>query len=115
MKTFTLDASGKKLGRLATEAAVLLMGKNEPTFSKNKVYAAKVIVKNCAKLAVSHKKKISKSYVSYTGYPGGLKKESLSQVITRFGKGQAFKRAVFGMLPKNKLRAKIVKNLIIED
>jgi large subunit ribosomal protein L13 len=114
-KEFTIDATGKKLGRVATEAASILMGKNDPSFEKHTVSGNKVVITNAAKADISEKKKSEKKYGKYSGYPGGLRFETLGDVIEKKGYGEVFARAVYGMLPGNKLRAKIMKNLTVTE
>lgn len=111
---YVLDATGKKMGRVAAEAAHVLMGKNVPSFKKNVSAEVTVKVLNVDKLDISQRKAQSKVYTRYTGYPGGLRKETLSDVISKKGEKEALWRAVYGMLPGNKLRKPRMKNLIIE-
>jgi len=115
MKEYTIDASNKKLGRVATEAATVLIGKNSPDFAKNTVAPVKVTILNASKADISEKKKGEKEYVRYSGHPGGLKKELMKDVIGKKGYSEVFKKAVYGMLPKNKLRDRRIKNLIITE
>ena len=112
---YTIDAKNKKLGRLATEIAVLLMGKNRPDFRKERVADAEVEVVNASKMDIDEKKLTTKKYVRYTGYPGGIKTEQMSNIVNRKGYKDVFKTAVYGMLPKNKLRAKMIKNLEVKE
>jgi len=109
------DAQNKKLGRLASEAASVLMGKNRTDFSRNRVPQIKVVVKNASKLSITDKKKSTKIYRNYSGYPGGLKDRSLKYLIQDHGMKEAFRIAVRGMLPKNKLRDRMMKNLVVTD
>jgi large subunit ribosomal protein L13 len=111
----TLDATGKRMGRLATEIAVILMGKNRSDFSRNKIPELELEVTNASKMSIDTKKKRDKSYVSHSGYPGALKTVSMQQVIESKGEKEVLRKAVLGMLPKNKLRAQMIKNLIITD
>lgn len=108
-----IDAKGKKLGRLASEIAVLLMGKNLPDFEMNKVSDVKVIVSNVDDMDISLKKMKEKKYIRYSGYPGGQKEEAMEKVIEKKGSAEILSRAVYGMLPGNKLRKKRMKRLII--
>jgi large subunit ribosomal protein L13 len=112
---YTIDATGKKLGRLASEIAIILMGKNDASFERNKVSTNKVVVLNASKLAVDLKKLKTKEYERYSGYPGGLTKEMMENVIARKGYKDVLKWAVYGMLPINKLRARVIKNLTVEE
>lgn len=107
---YKIDAAGKILGRLATEAAVLLRGKNKPGFLPHITPENQVMIFNTDKLRVSGKKMKQKSYFRHSGYPGGLKEESLAKLFARDSR-EVVRRAVYGMLPKNRTRDKIIKNL----
>jgi large subunit ribosomal protein L13 len=111
----TIDAQAKRLGRVASEAASILMGKDSVTFAKNKVPSVKVTIVNASKAAIDNKKMEQKDYVTYTGFPGGLYNEKLGELVVRKGYGEAFKQAVRGMLPKNKLTDKMMKNLTVTE
>ncbi|MBI5133831.1 MAG: 50S ribosomal protein L13 [Candidatus Taylorbacteria bacterium] len=113
--THTIDAQAKKIGRVATEAAKVLMGKNTPAYQPNVVADVEVRIINASKADVSEKKKDEKVYRRYTGYPGGLIDTTLKRMIEKKGYGEAFKIAVKGMLPKNKLQAKMLKNLVVTE
>ncbi|OHA92795.1 MAG: hypothetical protein A3H52_02730 [Candidatus Zambryskibacteria bacterium RIFCSPLOWO2_02_FULL_39_26] len=115
MTKHVIDAQNKKIGRVATEAAVLLMGKNLLTFARNTVPDVKVEIKNTSKALIDEKKKLQKTYSRYSGYPGGLKKLTMAEIIAKKGYGQLFREAVSGMLPKNKLRQKMMNNLIVNE
>lgn len=112
---YTLDASEKKIGRVATLAAVYLQGKNLPTFAKNKIPDVKVEITNTSKAVIDDKKKAQKTYSRYSGYPGGLRQPTMSAVIAKKGYSELFREAVSGMLPKNKLRSKMMNNLIVTE
>ena len=112
---YTIDAENKKIGRVATEAAVMLMGKNLPDFKRNAIPNVTVEIKNTGKASIDEKKMLQKTYSRYSGYPGGLKKPIAKQVAEKKGHKELFKEAVSGMLPKNKLRAKMIKNLVITE
>lgn len=109
-----LDAKNKSLGRLASEVAVLLRGKNKASFAPYLLSALKVKVINIGAIKISEKKANQKTYRRYSGYPGGLKITPLKSVLEKKGPAYVLRKAVEGMLPKNKLRAKMIKNLIIE-
>lgn len=111
----TIDAQGKRLGRVASEAATHLLGKNSPSFAKNKVMNVKVHIINCGKAYISEKKKLGKEYVTFTGFRGGLNTETLSALIARKGVAEAFERAVYRMLPGNTLRKTRMQNLTITE
>jgi large subunit ribosomal protein L13 len=112
---YTIDATEKKLGRVATEAAVLLMGKNTTTFARNIVPKVQVHITNASKAAITPKKLTEKEYLRYSGYPGGLKSRTMAQVVEKKGYGEVFRKAVYGMLPGNKLRSIMMKNLVVEE
>lgn len=112
---YTIDAKGRVPGRIATEVAVLLMGKNRTDFAKNKIPAVEVEVIDASGMKFDGKKLKDKAYYTHSLYPGGLKKETLSHVIEKKGAKEVLRRAVYGMLPKNKLRPKMMKNLKIKD
>lgn len=109
-ETHTIDASGKILGRLSTEIAFLLRGKHKPDFAPNKDIGDFVVVKNVDKVKLTGKKFDQKVYYHHSGYLGGLKATPLKKVFER-NPGKVLKKAVFGMLPKNKLRVKQIKRL----
>ncbi len=112
---YTLDAKGQCLGRLASEIAVLLMGKNLPNFERHLVADVHVTVNNASLLDIDHKKKDTKVYDRYSGYPGGLKKQTMSKLIADKGYQAVLMNAVRGMLPKNKLQKLILKNITINE
>ncbi len=112
---YTIDAQGKKLGRVASQAAAILMGKNTTSFAKNTVADSKIEVVNVAQADITAHKKEKDTYVTYTGSRGGLNTETLSQLIARRGMPEVFRRAIYRMLPDNKLRDVRMKNLIIKE
>jgi len=109
-KTHIIDATGKVLGRLATQIAVFLRGKHKPDFFPYKDMGDFVVVKNVGKLKITGKKMDQKKYFRHSGYPGGAK-ETLLKTLFKTKPQEVLKRAVWGMLPKNKLRAKMIKRL----
>lgn len=109
-----INAENKSLGRVASEAAIILMGKNSTDFARNTVPAVKVTITNASKADISLKKMESKLYKNYSGYPGGLKESTMKKVVGDKGYQEIFKKAVYGMLPINKLRPIMIKNLIIQ-
>jgi large subunit ribosomal protein L13 len=112
---YNFDAKDKKLGRLATEIAVVLMGKDSPNYSANVVADVNVIIDNASQLDISEKKKDEKIYDHYSGYPGGRKEIPLRRLIEKKGYAAPLKNAIYGMLPKNKLRDRLMKNLTINE
>lgn len=111
----TIDAQGKKIGRIATQAAAILLGKHSASFAKNKVSADTVEIINAARVDVTLRKKTNEKYVTYTGFRGGLKSESLGELINRRGMTEVFKRAITRMLPNNRLRDERIKNLSVKE
>lgn len=114
-KVYKLDATGKRPGRLATEVAVLLMGKNRTDYARNRIPDIKVEVVEASKMNIDPTKAKAKTYYHHSGYPGGLKSQNMEKVIEKKGAKDVLRRAVSGMLPKNKLRAQMLKRLIIKD
>lgn len=112
---YTIDAQGKKIGRVASEAAFKLMGKHSPSFARNTVSKDQVEIINAGKADVSAMKKEKDTYVTYTGFRGGLNSETLGELIIRKGMKEVFERAIKRMLPDNKLRNPRLKNLIIKE
>jgi large subunit ribosomal protein L13 len=111
----TLDATGKSIGRVASAAATLLMGKHEPVFKKNIVSKTEVRIVNASKALLSQKKLKEKAYIHYTGNPGGLKTRNAEKIIEKKGYAELFKKAVYGMLPSNKLRSERMKFLRVSE
>ena len=116
MKNYVVDVKEENvsLGRIATKIADMLRGKNTAEFVANQVPAVCVSVKNVDALPMSEKK-LAEQYTHYTGYPGGLRYTSRSKIIEKKGHAEVLRRAVYGMLPKNKLRSRFMKNLVIEE
>ena len=112
-ETYTIDAKNRVLGRLAAEIAVLLRGKNKIEFSPNKDIGSFVVVKNAGKIKVTGRKIDQKVYYRHSGYLGGLKETSLKKLLKE-NPEQVLRNAVFGMLPKNKLRSEMIKRLKLE-
>lgn len=111
----TIDAKDKMLGRVASEAAKVILGKHKPTFVKHQVQGEEVKIINASKIKISGNKTKAKMYVRYSGYPGGQKKESYGMLTARRGHGEAIRRAVLGMLPKNRLQSRRIKLLTVEN
>jgi large subunit ribosomal protein L13 len=109
-ETKTIDAAGRTLGRLATEIAVLLRGKHKRHFRPNQDVGDFVIVKNVDKIKFSGRKMEQKKYYRHSGYLGGLKETPLKKLFERTP-AEVLRKAVFGMLPVNKLRAQQIKRL----
>lgn len=110
--THTIDAAGKALGRVASEAAKALMGKMRADYTPNKNSGVKVSIVNAGKLYIRERKRVQKTYTSYSGYPGGLKRESLASLDAR-KPGEALKQAIRKMLPRNTMLVSRIKNITI--
>ncbi|MDO8498984.1 MAG: 50S ribosomal protein L13 [bacterium] len=105
-----VDAKNKVLGRLATEVATILMGKNKPNFVPYLDTGDSVVVINAEKVAVTGKKEKQKVYTRHSGYPGGLKQATLDKVRAAKPEEVVF-HAVKGMVPKTKLGRQMIKKL----
>lgn len=114
-QTHTLDANGKVLGRLASEIAKILTGKNKSNYVPYLDTGDFVVVTNASKIKLTGKKMQDKKYVRHSGYPGGLKVETFSKIIERRPE-YVIEHAVKGMLPHNKLGNQMIKKLkVIAD
>lgn len=107
---YIIDAKNFVLGRLATHSAVLISGKNKPTYSPNIDNGDHVIIINTAHVAMTSNKFSTKKYYSHSGYPGGLKIRTAAQLHKK-DSTTLIHRAVSGMLAKNKLRSLRIKRL----
>ncbi|MEP3838328.1 MAG: 50S ribosomal protein L13 [Algibacter sp.] len=107
-----VDAEGQALGRLASKVAKLIRGKHKPNFTPHVDCGDNVIVINADKITLSGNKWTDKSYIRHTGYPGGQKSLTATEL---YGKDPArvVEKAVKGMLPKNKLGAALFRNLTV--
>ena len=109
-KWFLVDANGKTLGRIASQVAHILRGKNKPQFTPNADVGDFVIVVNAEKVVVTGKRGQLKEYFHYTGYPGGDVFEQLKDVLKNHPE-RVIEHAVKGMIPHNKLGRRIIKKL----
>jgi large subunit ribosomal protein L13 len=105
-----VDAEGQNLGRLATKIAQLLLGKHRPDYTPGVLMGANVVVINAEKVDVYPTRLDSKVYYHHTGYPGGIKDITLRHQLEKFPE-RVIERAVWGMIPKNRLGRRIYKNL----
>ena len=112
---YTVDAAGGSLGRVASEAASILLGKKSAQYVQNEVLPVEVEIVNAGKLVMTEKRIAGKEYTRYTGYPGGLRITSLSNLLQKKGVSEALWKAVDGMIPRNKLRKERMKRLTITD
>ncbi|MDP2651547.1 MAG: uL13 family ribosomal protein [bacterium] len=121
---FTIDATDRTLGRVASEAAHALLGKRSVHFAKNQAQPVTVTIENASKLHLPARRTAGKVYTHYTGYPGGLREISMAEMLTkkparpngRSGGGiaEVVKKTIEGMLPHNKLHKPRMKNLIVK-
>jgi len=109
---FLIDAQGQILGRLASEVASILRGKNKPVFTPHVDTGDFVVVINAEKIKLTGKKWDQKMYYRHSGYPGGLKSLSAKEVLEKKPE-ELIRHAVKGMLPKNRLGRKMLKKLKI--
>ena len=107
---YIIDADGQVLGRLATKIARILSGKDKPNYTPHVVNGDVVVVINASKIKVTGQKLTDKIYYRHTGYPGGIREISLRDQLDK-DSTKVIEHAVEGMLPKNKLQAKMLQNL----
>lgn len=112
---YTINAEGRTLGRVASEAARALMGKKLPDYVSNKVANVSVVIENASKTKTTEKRLNETLHEKYSGFPGGLKFKTNAEIITKKGWAELYKLAIYGMLPSNKLRPLIMKKLTIRD
>jgi large subunit ribosomal protein L13 len=112
-KNIEIDATGKAVGRLATEIAIILRGKNKPGFVPHIDSGDFVTVINPDKVKFTGRKLVQKDYYHYTGYPGGIIRTPMKRVFDN-NPAEVIRRAVIGMLPKNRLRDGMMKRLTIK-
>lgn len=112
---YVVDAKGKRLGRLASEIALILQGKKNPKYEPRLEGEDRVVVKNINKMEVTGRKMKQKMYYRHTTQIGHLKEINLKVLWEKQGPKVVLRHAVMGMLPKNKLRVKRIKKLIIEN
>jgi large subunit ribosomal protein L13 len=109
-KWYVIDAENQRLGRLASEIAVILRGKNKPNFTPHMDTGDHVVVINADKVVVTGRKAEQKLYRRHSGRPGGMKVETFNQLQARIPE-RIIEKAVKGMLPKNALGRKLFTNL----
>ena len=107
---FVVDATDETLGRLASRIARVLEGKHKPTYSPNLDSGDHVIVLNAGRISVTSNKRETKLYIRHSGYPQGLKQETLGHLLERRPE-EVIRRAVKGMLPHNRLGAQQLRKL----
>lgn len=111
----TVDASGRTLGRVASEVASLLMGKNKPSYERNVYSGSPVKVVNASKLRITAKKLEEIYHTRYSGIPGGLRILKAKETVEKRGLKELIRLSTYNMLPDNKLRREMLKHLKIED
>ncbi|MBE9175266.1 50S ribosomal protein L13 [Synechocystis salina LEGE 06155] len=109
-KWYVIDAEGQRLGRLATEVATILRGKNKPTFTPHMDTGDFVIIINAEKIEVTGRKREQKLYRRHSGRPGGMKEETFEKLQVRLPE-RIVESAIRGMLPKNSLGRKLFTKL----
>lgn len=107
-----VDADSATLGRLSTRVASVLRGKHKPSFSPHLDAGDPVVVVNAAKIRVTGKKLSDKLYIRHSGYPGGLRAETLERLLRRRPE-EVIRRSVRGMLPQNRLGQKMLRRLFV--
>ena len=112
---YTIDATDRTLGRVASEAAHALLGKRSAHFAKNTAMPVTVTINNAGKLHLPARRTAGKIYQHYTGYPGGQRSMSMAEMIAKKGVADVVRKTVDGMIPRNKLRALRMKNLIVNE
>ena len=111
-KWYVVDATDKPLGRLASQVAQVLTGKNKPTLTPNVDCGDYVIVINCEKVGLSGNKLETKKYYNVSGYDGGLRTRTAGDMLERFPT-EMIQRSVHGMVPKGRLGRQIEKKLFV--
>ena len=112
---YAIDATDRTLGRVASEAAHALLGKRSAQYAQNKAMPITVTINNAGKLHLPSRRVKGKVYSRYTGYPGGQYEMSMENMIEKKGIAFVVKKIVDGMIPRNKLRAPRMKNLVINE
>jgi len=106
----TLDATGRPVGRLATEVASIVRGKTSASFAPNLIPAVSVIIEHIEKMKVTEKKLSENFYYRTSGYPGGLKKKSWKKLYEKSPQA-LFLKVIQNMLPRNSLRTALLKKI----
>jgi large subunit ribosomal protein L13 len=113
--THTINAENKTLGVVSSMAAKILLGKTTPDYKANQVADVLVIIENASKTKMSERRKEDTLHETYSGYPGGLKFKNNTKILESKGWVGLYELSVYGMLPANKLRPKMMKRLKIKD
>ena len=112
--TYTIDATGRTLGRVASEAAHALLGKRSVHYAQNWTSPMKVVIENASKLHLPERRVKGKVYTRYTGFTGGFFKTRMDEMIAKKGIAEVVRKTVDGMIPRNKLRTPRMKNLTVK-
>lgn len=113
-KTIQLDATDQSVGRLASQISKILQGKTKATYEPQNDHGDFVEVRNAAKMKITGNKMEQKNFYSYSGYPGGLKTKQLKHIMAT-NPADALERAVYDMMPKNRLRVQRSKRLTVKN
>ncbi|MFM2331036.1 MAG: hypothetical protein RLZZ26_543 [Candidatus Parcubacteria bacterium] len=113
--TFTIDATDRTLGRVASEAAHALLGKRSAKYVTNQAMPIKVVIKNAGKMHLPTRRTKTKVYSRYTGYPGGFYETTMEEMIAKKGIAEVVTKTIDGMIPRNKLRKPRMKNLTVSE
>ncbi len=114
-KEITVDAKGRTLGRVASEVATILMGKNSAAYKREAYSGFPVRVLNAGKIKITTKKLEQIYHTRYSGHPGGLRVIKAKETVETKGFPELLKLSVYHMLPGNKLRREMMKNLTVEE
>ena len=112
-KIHEIDAAGKAVGRVASEAVTILRGKHRPDFAPNRDLGDAVTVLNAATVKFTGRKLVQKDYYHHTMYRGGLTRTPMKHVFEK-DPAEPLRRAIYGMLPKNSFRREMMKRLVIK-
>lgn len=112
---YVIDAQGKKLGRVASQAALYLRGKGSASYVPNELSDTLVEIVNASKLDINEKRGVQTIYLRYSGYPGGLRETKLAEFITKKGHGELLRKVILGMLPRNRQRSRLIKHLTVKN
>ena len=112
---YVINAEGKTLGRVASDAASKLLGKATASYDRSNINNVFVKIENAGKLKITPKKMATQTYLHYTGFRGGLKETTLPKMIEKGGIRSVLEKTVDGMIPRNKLRKEIMKRLTVSE
>ncbi len=112
---YTIDATNRTIGRVASEAAHALLGKRSVHFARNQALPVTVVIENAGKLHLPERRTKGKVYTRYTGYSSGLREIRMDEMIAKKGIAEVVKKTVDGMIPRNKLRTPRMKNLVVNE